>query len=201
MARSSAFISDAVSRLPARTLPWHAISEHTAAQRRRAALGQKPRNEFPHQPLYIGVAEKRRDLADRDGARAEGVEDEAQFGEFRRGVKEQGRLIGFKLDDFRNEEALAGDASVGQLGLHTLIDDALVGGVLVDDDHRRFGLGNDVGRMKLGARSAERVAAQFLRRLLMSGARIGARLGKRLEGRLHGLGEAGGPVGRRPLRC
>ena len=66
-------------------------------------------------------------------------------------------LGGVELDHLGQQQGLARDAAVGHLGLHPLIDQALVGGVLVDDDHAVAGLGDDVGLVHLGPRGAERI--------------------------------------------
>jgi hypothetical protein len=47
--------------------------------------------------------------------------------------------------------------------LHPLIDQPLVGGVLVDDDHAVAGLGDDVGLVHLGPRRAERIVDRIER--------------------------------------
>ncbi len=77
----------------------------------------------------------------------------------------------------------------GEHRLHALIDEALVRGVLVDDDDGIARLRQDVGLVQLRARGAERPVEQGLGDRRGVGARIGTWCGKRLERRLHRFGE------------
>ena len=55
-------------------------------------------------------------------------------------------------------------------------------GVLIDDDQRVLGLGDDEGVVDLGPRRAERIGGAESLVLGLMAARIGARLGKRGNG-------------------
>ena len=57
-------------------------------------------------------------------------------------------------------------------------------GVLVDDDERILGLGDDEGVVELRARGAEREARPERRIVSGRAARVAARLGERVERRL-----------------
>ena len=65
-----------------------------------------------------------------------------------------------ELDDLRYQQRLARDAARRQLMLHALVDETLMGGMLVDDDDAVGGLRHDVGLVQLGARRAERIVAR-----------------------------------------
>ena len=71
--------------------------------------------------------------------------------------EQQRRVLFPHLDDFGDEQELPRDAPAGKGRLQLLVDDALVGGVLVHEHHAAGGFGNDVGLVKLGARGAERL--------------------------------------------
>ena len=73
--------------------------------------------------------------------------------------------------------------------LHALVDDALMRGVLVDDDQAVARLRHDVGLVHLRARGAERPLDQIGRRLEAFDARVGRRRAD-VEGRLRGFGKA-----------
>ena len=68
-------------------------------------------------------------------------------------------------------------------GLEALVDDALVRGVLVDDDEAVAGLRHDIGLMQLRARGAERTVDQIRRRIEARVARI-CRWAAHIESRL-----------------
>ncbi len=74
--------------------------------------------------------------------------------------------------------------------LQPLIDEALMGGVLIDEDERILRLGDDEGVVHLGTRSAERIGGL----IALIRARMGdsARRGDRRKRRLGPLGEAEG---------
>ncbi len=98
--------------------------------------------------------------------------------------------LAVELDHLRDEEDLAGDAAIGERPLQPLIDEALMRGVLIDDDQRVLGLGDDEGVVDLRARRAERIGGAESIVLGEVPARIGARLSERRERRLGPLGEA-----------
>ena len=99
-----------------------------------------------------------------------------------------------EFDDLRDEQDLPRHAGLVDRRLHALVDDALMRGVLVDDDQPVAGLRHDIGLVHLRARGAERALDQFGRRLEAFDARIGGRLAD-VEGGLRGFGktERGAP--------
>ena len=99
-----------------------------------------------------------------------------------RGEKRR-RRVPVELDHFGDKQHLAGDAAIGVAPLQPLINQPLMGGVLVDDDERIAGLGDDEGILHLGACGAEGVVAV---RRIAGGAppHIGARLGQGVKWRL-----------------
>ena len=107
------------------------------------------------QALDIGVAQQGRGFADEDGAGAEGFDDQTQLGQF---VGAGGDAVGFRrieFDHLGRQQGLTGDGALGHLGLHPLIDEAFVGGVLVNHDEAVAGLGDDIGAVQLGPGGAE----------------------------------------------
>ena len=68
------------------------------------------------------------------------------------------RGFGVELDHLGDQQHLAGEAAIGEGLLHPLVDQALMGGVLIDDDERSLGLGDDEGLVHLRPRRAERIA-------------------------------------------
>ena len=104
------------------------------------------------------------------GAVAEGFEREAEPASARRrGSPSRAARVGVEFDHFGDQQHLPLDAAIGERGFQLFIDQALMRGVLVDDDDGMAGLGDDIGLVELGAGGAERV-----------GQRIG---GRRLAGR------------------
>ena len=142
--------------------------------------------EIAKKRARIDRAEQRRCLAHRDGSRAERLDGKAEAQELR-GARDEPLDVGLiEFDDVRNQQDLPADAGAVERRLETLVDDALVGGVLIDDDEAVAGLRDDVGLVHLGARRAERSVAQFRRRLDHGG--FGGR-GSDLERGLRRLGE------------
>ena len=66
-----------------------------------------------------------------------------------------------ELDDLGDQQDLPRDAVTLQRGLHALIDDALVRGVLIDDHDAVARLRHDVSLVQLRARSAERAVDEI----------------------------------------
>ena len=118
ISRSSAFISSALRRRPARTLVWQASVPATSSSRSFsdsaiAGLGDVV-GEIAHQALDVGLAQHRGHLAHHHGVGAERLDDEAEFGEFvgaRRDALDLGRI---EFDDFGNQQRLARDAAARQ---------------------------------------------------------------------------------------
>jgi hypothetical protein len=103
----------------------------------------------------VGLAEQRGRLAHGDRTGAEGFDGESERGEFLGAVEQflDGRFI--ELDDFGDQEDLPLHAVLRQRGLQLLVDDALMGGVLVHDDQAVAGLRDDIGFMDLRARRTQ----------------------------------------------
>ncbi|MNT36655.1 hypothetical protein D3C72_1727540 [compost metagenome] len=116
------------------------------------------------QALNIGVAQKRRRFADQHGAHPEGLDDQTHLGQFLGLGGDALGLGGVQFDHFGRQEGLTGDGADRHLGLHPLIDEALVGGVLIHYDQAVAGLGDDIGAVQLGAGGAERIVDQVGRR-------------------------------------
>ncbi len=117
MSRSSAFISSGVRRRPERTLPWQAIVAHTESKRSFKAVLTPSRTisaaRSCDQSSDVAVAEQRRHLAHDDGARAEGLDDKAEFGQLIRFVGQRRRLVVIEVDDDRDQQSLARNAALG----------------------------------------------------------------------------------------
>ena len=111
--------------------------------------------EIAQQAAHIDIAQHRRRFAHGDGAGAEGFDRKAELAQVvgprdePRGV----RLVEF--DDFRDQQDLPRHAGFLDRGLHALVDDALMRGVLVDDDEAVAGLRHDIGFVDLRARRAQ----------------------------------------------
>ena len=140
--------------------------------------------------------QKRRNLGDRHGAGSERLDDEAEFGEKRRRVRDEARLALRHLDDRRHEQRLPLRGAAGAGAFKAFIDEALMGGVLVDDDQPVARLRHDIGLMDLRPRRAERGLAVRARGLEIIRARLRIHVLKRplagpLESRLRRLVETG----------
>src|SRR5579883_1807869 len=88
--------------------------------------------EVAHQTGNVDLAEERGHLAHDHGAGAKRLDHEAELGEFlgpRREPLHRGLL---ELDHLGDEQELARNAGRRHRILHTLVDQALVGGVLID---------------------------------------------------------------------
>src|SRR5438270_639866 len=100
--------------------------------------------EIAKKRARIDRAEQRRCLAHRDGSRAERLDGKAEAQELR-GARDEPLDVGLiEFDDVRNQQDLPADAGAVERRLETLVDDALVGGVLIDDDEAVAGLRDDV---------------------------------------------------------
>ena len=159
--RSKAFISGADRTRPERTLPWQAIVPQMAARRSLerqglAVFGQIV-GDVADQALNVGIAQHGRGLAHQDGAGAEGLDDQAHLGQFLGARGDALGLGGVQIDHLGRQQGLAGHGPLGHLGLHPLIDQPLVGGVLIDDDQTVAGLGDDIVGVELAPRGAQGV--------------------------------------------
>ena len=73
-----------------------------------------------------------------------------------------------ELDHLGQQQRLPPDPALAQLGLQPLVDDALVRGMLVDQDQAALGLGQDPAAVQLGARGTQRVVLVGLGRGLVA---------------------------------
>ena len=106
--------------------------------------------------LGVDLAKERGGLAHRHRARPERLDHEAVAGKLL-GARDEPLDVGLvELDDLGDQQDLAGDAGLVERRLQPLVDDALVRGVLVDDDEPVARLRHDIGLVHLRARGAER---------------------------------------------
>ena len=82
----------------------------------------------------VDLPEQPRRLAHGDRAGTERLDREPIAGELLGAGNEARDVGGVELDDLRNEQDLAGDAGIGERRFEPLVDDALVRGVLIDND-------------------------------------------------------------------
>src|SRR5215208_1334070 len=130
---------------------------HQAAlQRQRLVPFRHVLGEVTHQRLGVDLAEQRRRLTHCDGAWPEWLDRQAVTEKFPSARGEALHIGLVELDDFGNEQDLASDAALIDRNLHALINDALVRGVLVDNDEAVLRLCHDISLMHLRARSPKR---------------------------------------------
>ena len=138
ISRRSAFISSGLSARPERTEWWQAnVAEpavEPARERLRAVLGREIGGEIADEAGEVARRDRRRRFAHHHRAGAEALDDQAERGEFVRMRVDQRRRVGIEIDDQRGQQRLALDAALPALALELLVDDALVRGVLIDDD-------------------------------------------------------------------
>ena len=116
--------------------------------------------QIAQQPLDVALAEQRRHLAHDHRGRAESLDHEAETLKLGGSAGEPVGGLGVELDHFGDQQHLAGEAAIGEGPLQPLIDEALMGCVLIDDDERVLRLGDDEGVVHLGTRSAERIGGR-----------------------------------------
>src|SRR5579883_1483901 len=136
--------------------------------------------EIADETRAVNRAKERRRLAQRDRAGAERFEHKAKA---RQLVRTRGEPLDVglvELDDFRNEQDLSRHAALRKRGFQLLVNDALVRGVLVDNDQAVARLRHDVSLMQLRACGAERMIKEIGRRASFGFA--GARRQSRLRG-------------------
>ena len=179
ISRRSASISCGFQSSPGAhgTVAGHGCSDvHEAALERQSLIPfADVFGQVAHEARAIDLAEQRRRLAQRHGAGAEGFQHDAISRKFL-GMREQTldfRLVEF--DDIGDEQDLARDAGFADRGLELLVDDAFVGGVLIDDDETVAGLRHDVGVVHLRARRTKRMIERIPRGIIRrrSGAKAG----------------------------
>ena len=161
--RSRAFISAArqppARRGPSRGRPW---SPQTSSSRSFSAsaspFSARSSAMSRTRPCDVGLAEQRRRLAHQHRAGAEGLEHQAERGQLvGRAPATRSASAGSSSTTSGISSAWRATPPLGHRGLHPLVDQPLVGGVLVDDDHAVAGLGDDVGLVHLGPRRAQRI--------------------------------------------
>src|SRR5580692_81919 len=154
--------------------------------------------EVAQQTAGIGLAEQRRRLAHRDRAEAEGFDREPEGGQFlatRQELLDRG-LVHF--DDLRDQQDLPLHAVFGQRSLQPFVDDALMRGVLVNDNKTVAGLRDDIGLVNLRSRRAKWPVEQVGGWLCLE-ANVCRRRAD-IEGRLARLGKGGGCGGLKSWR-
>ena len=104
----------------------------------------------------IGAIEQRRDFPQDHRAGAEAFADETPGRERIRRRVEPVAARAVEFDDVGHEQDLALDARFVALPLQALVDEALMRGMLVDDDDAVGRLRDDIGLVQLRARRAER---------------------------------------------
>ena len=161
--------------------PHAAVAGHGRADRVEPRLDAAFRarrqlmGKVAHERLHVALPQQRRGLAHDHGAGAEAFENEAAARDFGAVFEENRRVFVRHFDDFGDQQQLAGDAFAQQRGFKFFVDDAFVGGVLVDENDAVFGLGDDVGFVQLGAGEAETLRpARFPCPVLARRARPGA---------------------------
>ena len=113
--------------------------------------------EIADQALNIDLAQQRRRFTHRYRTRPETFEPQSEAGE-RFGVHCQPLdVVGGQVDDFGQKQHLGGQGPRMHRRLQRLVDQALMGRMLVDDDQRILRLSDDVVAMDLGAGGAKRV--------------------------------------------
>jgi hypothetical protein len=150
-----------------------------AEQQRLTVLGEVV-GEVGEELFRVGAPERGGHRADQHRGGAEAFEGEAVVGELRGALFEAvaGRFV--ELDDFGPQQRLAGSDSLTRPGgAQALEREALVRGVLVDDDQAVGGLGDDVSVGDLAAGDAERLIGGYVGQRF---GHVGAALGSGEEG-------------------
>ena len=173
MSRRSAFISAALRRRPARTLPWQAMVDSTWSSRSETTSPPSPSASSSarsrNSPLMLPWPSSAGTSRTMTAGGTEGLDHEAEPLEvLGRGAKPLG-AFGVELDHFGDQQDLPRQAAIGEGLLQALIDQPLMRRVLIDDDERVFGLGDDEGVVELRPRRAERI--------IDGGAVVAARMG------------------------
>ena len=112
--------------------------------------------DVAHEADGIGLGEDRRHLAHRHGTGPETFKRQARGFQFDRMRQQPLDIALIHLDDGGNQQKLACNAGFRALAFQPLVDQALMGGMLIDDDDAIARLGDNIGVMQLRARGAER---------------------------------------------
>src|SRR5215467_16147148 len=132
----------------------------TSLQRQRLVPFIDMLGKIANEASAIDFAKERGRFAQSHGAGTERFNDQTIARELV-GVTDEAFDIGFiELDDFGNEKDLPRHTSLGDRFLQSLIDDAFMRGMLVDDYQAVLRLRNDISVMNLGARRSERMIKQ-----------------------------------------
>ena len=113
-------------------------------------------DEIREQLAKLPRSERRRRFANGDRAGTERLDDEPELLEELRLLEELGAIGRVEVDDFGRQHDLPFDAARRSFALQPLVDEALMRGMLIDDDETVARLRDDVILMELGARRAER---------------------------------------------
>ena len=119
--------------------------------------------EIAHQTLHVQLAQHGGDLAHHHGIGSEGFDHQAQLGQLGGAGADAGDFRRVHIHHFGDQQRLAMDAAIGQRLLHALIDQPLMGGMLVDDDDAVSGLGHDIGFVQLRPGHAQRCIGHRLK--------------------------------------
>ena len=103
-------------------------------QRQRFIKFRKIVGQVADEARHVELAEDGRHLAHDDGAGAERLNHEAEFGEFASAGGKARRLGLVEFDHFGNQQQLTRNTARFHCLFHALIDEAFMGGMLVDDD-------------------------------------------------------------------
>ena len=158
-------------------MSWRRVSARTSTRSRSS-------------PAASRLGQDARHFRDRHRAGPEAFDHQAEpcqrFGMF----EQQRNGVAVEFDDDRDEQSCRAMPPAARNSLQLFVDDALVGGVLVDDDDAVLGLGHDIGFVQLRAGSTEGCGAVLGVHGLVRRPRIRGRPAEMIEGRLLGLGEA-----------
>ena len=97
-----------------------------------AGRGAETVRKVAHESLNIHLAQEGWHRAHDDGARAEGLDGEAEFGQFGGAPSQAFGLAGIEFDNLRYEKPLARDTRSGELLFYALVNQALVRRVLIN---------------------------------------------------------------------
>ena len=114
-------------------------------------------DNIAHQPRHIAVFQQGRHFAHADRAGAETLDGQAEGLQRRGRLQQQRGLARIHVDDAGDQQPLALDAACQALAFKLFIDQSLMGGVLVDDDHAPGGLGQNIGFVHLRPCRAKRM--------------------------------------------
>ena len=99
-----------------------------------AVVRREVGGEIAHQAGEIALRDNGRRFAHQHRAGAEALDDKAEPGELFGMIVDERRRVRVEIDDQRRKQRLPLDRAALTLALELLVDNALVRGVLVDDD-------------------------------------------------------------------